>query len=112
VVVLTDPEFKSDGPDLNQSSNTTVAEYTMGIVELWTLYALAVSFTCLRTYARITAVGLRELQVDDYLVWIAIVSSKGCFVYFVLLTNRLPAYLHRPMQPRVQPGSARTWSRK
>ncbi|KAI4673384.1 uncharacterized protein J4E88_008997 [Alternaria novae-zelandiae] len=44
----------------------------MGIVELWTLYALAVSFTCLRTYARITAVGLRELQVDDYLVWIAI----------------------------------------
>ncbi|KAI4613390.1 uncharacterized protein J4E87_009857 [Alternaria ethzedia] len=44
----------------------------MGIVELWTLYALAVSFTCLRTYARITAVGVRELQVDDYLVWIAI----------------------------------------
>ncbi|KAI4706358.1 hypothetical protein J4E89_009092 [Alternaria sp. Ai002NY15] len=44
----------------------------MGIVELWTLYALAVSFTCLRTYARITAVGLRELQVDDYLVWISI----------------------------------------
>ncbi|KAH6879308.1 hypothetical protein BKA58DRAFT_453594 [Alternaria rosae] len=44
----------------------------MGIVELWTLYALAVSFTFLRTYARITAVGLSELQVDDYLVWIAI----------------------------------------
>ncbi|KAI4946671.1 hypothetical protein J4E91_006842 [Alternaria rosae] len=44
----------------------------MGIVELWTLYALAVSFTFLRTHARITAVGLSELQVDDYLVWIAI----------------------------------------
>ena len=52
----------------------------MGIVELWTLYALAVSFTCLRTYARIIAVGPRELQVDDYLVWIAIVSSNKYFV--------------------------------
>ncbi|CAI9634724.1 unnamed protein product [Alternaria burnsii] len=44
----------------------------MGVVELWTLYAFAVSFTLLRTYARISAVGYRQLQVDDYLVWIAI----------------------------------------
>jgi hypothetical protein len=47
----------------------------MGVVELWTLYALAVAFTFLRAYARITAVGFRELQVDDYLVWFAIVST-------------------------------------
>lgn len=47
----------------------------MGVVELWTLYAFAVSFTFLRTYARISAVGYRQLQVDDYLVWIAIVSN-------------------------------------
>ena len=46
----------------------------MGVVELWTLYALAVAFTFLRTYARISAVGYRQLQADDYLVWIAIVS--------------------------------------
>ena len=44
-------------------------------VELWTLYAFGVSFTVLRTYARISAVGVRELQVDDYLIWFAIVSS-------------------------------------
>ena len=46
----------------------------MGVVELWTLYALAVAFTFLRTYAMISAVGYRQLQADDYLVWIAIVS--------------------------------------
>lgn len=83
VVILTDPELKSDGPDLNRSSDTVIAENTMGIVELWTLYALAVSFTFLRTYARITAVGLSELQVDDYLVWIAIVSSNICFGSYI-----------------------------
>ncbi|CAO2650809.1 Nn.00g091060.m01.CDS01 [Neocucurbitaria sp. VM-36] len=41
-------------------------------VELWTLYALGVSFTILRTYARLVAVGLRELRPDDYLIWLAI----------------------------------------
>ncbi|RYN30745.1 hypothetical protein AA0114_g12250 [Alternaria tenuissima] len=44
----------------------------MGVVELWTLYAFAVAFTFLRTYARVSAVGYRQLQADDYLVWIAI----------------------------------------
>ncbi|KAF2276858.1 uncharacterized protein EI97DRAFT_323914 [Westerdykella ornata] len=42
------------------------------IVELWTLYAVAVCFTILRTYARIKAVGFRELHPDDYLIWFAI----------------------------------------
>ena len=49
----------------------------MGVVELWTLYAFAVSFTFLRAYARISAVGFRELQADDYLVWVAIVSTEN-----------------------------------
>jgi hypothetical protein len=49
----------------------------MATVELWTLYAFGVSFTFLRTYARISAVGFRELQVDDYLIWVAIVSSES-----------------------------------
>jgi hypothetical protein len=44
-----------------------------GTVELWTLYAIGVSITFLRTYARISAVGIRELHVDDYLIWLAIV---------------------------------------
>jgi hypothetical protein len=43
-------------------------------IELWTLYAIGVSITSLRTYARIVAVGIRELHPDDYLIWFAIVS--------------------------------------
>jgi hypothetical protein len=49
----------------------------MATVELWTLYAFGVSFTFLRTYARISAVGFRQLQVDDYLIWVAVVSSEN-----------------------------------
>ncbi|KAF2622925.1 hypothetical protein BU25DRAFT_451779 [Macroventuria anomochaeta] len=45
-------------------SNTTV--------ELWTLYFFGVLITLLRTYARISAVGYRELRADDYLIWLAI----------------------------------------
>ena len=50
-------------------------------VELFTLYALGVSFTILRTYARIVAVGIRDLRVDDYLIWLAMVCvSSGSSV--------------------------------
>jgi hypothetical protein len=42
-------------------------------IELWTLYAFGVSFTILRTYARVVAVGVRELRADDYLIWFAVV---------------------------------------
>lgn len=45
------------------------------IAELWTLYAFGVSFTILRTYARIKAVGFRDLDWDDYLIWVAMVDS-------------------------------------
>lgn len=42
-------------------------------VELWTLYGIGVSFTILRTYARVIAVGIRNLHTDDYLIWLAVV---------------------------------------
>lgn len=42
-------------------------------VELWTLYALGVTFTVLRAYARVSAVGFRRLHPDDYLIWLAVV---------------------------------------
>lgn len=45
----------------------------MAAVELWTLYAFGILFTILRTYARISAVGFRKLQVDDYLIWFAVI---------------------------------------
>jgi hypothetical protein len=44
-------------------------------VELWTLYSIGVAMTILRTYARVRAVGLRNLRPDDYLVWVAIVRG-------------------------------------
>ena len=53
-------------------------------VELWTLYALGVSFTILRTYARVLAVGFRRLSADDYLIWLAIVST---FLDFAIAIN-------------------------
>lgn len=42
-------------------------------IEIWTLYAVGVMSTILRTYARIRAVGIRNLRADDYLMWLAIV---------------------------------------
>ncbi|OAA50728.1 hypothetical protein ISF_09346 [Cordyceps fumosorosea ARSEF 2679] len=40
--------------------------------ELWTLYAVGLSSTMLRTYARIRAVGVRGLRPDDYFVWVGV----------------------------------------
>ena len=42
--------------------------------ELWTLYTFGVLITLLRTYARVKAVGFRDLRLDDFIVWFAIVS--------------------------------------
>ncbi|KAI0446131.1 hypothetical protein F4803DRAFT_505714 [Xylaria telfairii] len=41
-------------------------------IQLWTLYSIGVLVTILRTYARIKAVGIRNLLADDLLAWIAI----------------------------------------
>lgn len=44
-------------------------------VEHWTLYAIGVTLTLLRTYARVRAVGFRHLQAEDLLVWVGIVRD-------------------------------------
>ncbi|OLN86690.1 hypothetical protein CCHL11_03875 [Colletotrichum chlorophyti] len=41
-------------------------------IEAWTLYAIGVLTTILRTYARAKAVGVRNFRADDYLIWLAI----------------------------------------
>ncbi|KAK5989604.1 hypothetical protein PT974_07858 [Cladobotryum mycophilum] len=41
-------------------------------VEIWTLYSVAVVVTLVRTFARLRAVGLRNLTADDYLVWVGV----------------------------------------
>ncbi|KAM7187214.1 hypothetical protein V8F20_011060 [Naviculisporaceae sp. PSN 640] len=48
------------------------AAYHFNVV-IWTLYAIGVCVTGLRTYSRIKMVGGRRLQPDDYLVWLAVV---------------------------------------
>ncbi|KAK4184399.1 hypothetical protein QBC35DRAFT_506056 [Podospora australis] len=40
-------------------------------ITTWTLYAVGIAVTILRTYARVEAVGWRHLQMDDYLAWVA-----------------------------------------
>lgn len=56
-----------------RDANTEAAYKTN--VELWTLYALGVAFTILRTYAQIGASGFRDLRLDDYLIWLGIVRA-------------------------------------
>lgn len=46
-------------------------------VELWTLYSTGVTVTILRTYARARAVGLRNLRLDDYLIWVGVVRAAS-----------------------------------
>ncbi|XXH01068.1 hypothetical protein Hte_007419 [Hypoxylon texense] len=41
-------------------------------IEAWTLLAIGICVTILRTYARVKAVGFRRLQADDYLVWVGV----------------------------------------
>lgn len=57
-------------------------------VELWTLYSIGVAITILRTYARAKVVGLRNLQADDYLVWVAVVRpDPATMLYRVHLAD-------------------------
>ncbi|EDP53573.1 hypothetical protein KXW98_006426 [Aspergillus fumigatus] len=54
-------------------------------VEHWTLYAIGVTLTLLRTYARVRAVGFRHLQAEDLLVWVGIIfyTAQTALAYSV-----------------------------
>lgn len=43
--------------------------------EAFTLLGVGVAVVGLRTYARVTSVGVRNFMLDDYLMLLAIVSS-------------------------------------
>lgn len=49
-------------------------------IEAFTLLGIGITIIALRTYARVSAVGLRRLQADDYLVWFAAVRRPCGFV--------------------------------
>jgi hypothetical protein len=46
-------------------------------IEAFTLLGIGLTITVLRTYVRISSVGWRRLQVDDYLVWFAAVRNSS-----------------------------------
>ena len=58
---MTTPTFPPDGSRL---------------VEPWVLFAIAVAMVALRSFARIHAVGVRNLELDDWAMNIAVVSNK------------------------------------
>ncbi|KAI1739739.1 hypothetical protein F4680DRAFT_134352 [Xylaria scruposa] len=61
----------NDSPDPAAAAAAAAAARAFNI-QLFTLYSIGVLVTFLRTYARIKAVGIRNLHWDDILIWIAI----------------------------------------
>ncbi|ATY66095.1 triacylglycerol lipase [Cordyceps militaris] len=59
-------------PGSDRAAGAAAAAEVAFITELWTLYAVGLSATMLRTYARVRAVGVRGLRADDYFVWVGI----------------------------------------
>ena len=45
-------------------------------VEAWTIFAIAVFFVALRCLVRIQNVGIRKLELDDWLMNVALVGNK------------------------------------
>lgn len=82
-------------------------------VELWTLYSFGIAVTLLRTYARIRAVGWRNLKADDYLIWVAIVCSlsKPIDLRSILIPPSVDL-LYRANIACIQRGQIRPWSCK
>ncbi|KAF7589611.1 hypothetical protein BBP40_004025 [Aspergillus hancockii] len=61
------------------------AAFRKSTIESWTLYAIGVAATLLRTYARGSAVGFTHLRADDYLVWVGILfyTAQTALAYSV-----------------------------
>ncbi|GAW22034.1 hypothetical protein ANO14919_115690 [Xylariales sp. No.14919] len=68
-----------------EAAAASVAAGRGSIVQLWAFYSVAVFVTILRTYARVKAVGIRNLSADDLFVWIAILfySAQTALGYSV-----------------------------
>ncbi|KAK7999636.1 hypothetical protein PG990_012236 [Apiospora arundinis] len=55
--------------------------------ELWTLYSLGVAVTALRTYSRFHSVGLADLKLDDYIVWLSVGLYTAQSIFAHLAVN-------------------------
>lgn len=57
-------------------------------IEAFTLLGVGLTVTALRTYVRISSVGVKRLQVDDYLVWFAAVRKSNNSLSEAVVSNR------------------------
>ena len=57
-------------------------------IEAFTLLGVGLTVTILRTYVRISSVGVKRLQVDDYLVWFAAVRKSIVQFIETIRSNR------------------------
>ncbi|KAK4196674.1 hypothetical protein QBC40DRAFT_233894 [Triangularia verruculosa] len=60
------------GPPSPEAIAAAMAAARTFNITLWTLYAIGVCTTALRTYSRLQQVGFANFETDDYLVWVAI----------------------------------------
>jgi hypothetical protein len=52
--------------------------------EVWALLGVAILIVCLRTYGRLRTTGFSNFQLDDYLVWLALVISVAPLPWYLL----------------------------
>lgn len=66
--------------------------FSQFVTEDFTLFAVGVAVTITRTFARVKHVGFKGLQGDDYLVWLAAVSSDLHLLQVDFFTNQYYAF--------------------
>lgn len=64
--------MSADGPSA-QAAKAAEQAFRDVTIEIWTLFAIGVVATALRTYARMRSVGVKGLTLDDYLVWLGVI---------------------------------------
>jgi hypothetical protein len=77
------------------------AAFQQFTIEAFTLLAIGICFTVLRTAARIKIVGIKGLQWDDFLVWVGTVGSacSSCPVFTVSFLHLRYAMPPRQVSP-------------
>lgn len=57
------------------------AAFKQFALESWVLTSVAILICALRTYTRVRVVGMKNLCVDDYMVWVGVVSLCQVWYY-------------------------------
>ncbi|KAH8653048.1 hypothetical protein BGZ60DRAFT_386899 [Tricladium varicosporioides] len=76
----------SDAATQTAASAAITAAIRAFNTELWTLYGFGVLMTVFRTYARLKAVGFKDLRGDDCIVWLAILlyTTQSTLAYYAV----------------------------